>query len=110
MLILATLASGFAHLSRLHDLRLTGHGQDSSRPPALGSRRSRQRAFFRQALDLGINFGTRQRLLGGDSEIVIGRFLRQNNIRRESMVIATKVCSPMRGAQWAWPLPQGDHV
>ncbi len=53
--------------------------------------------FFRQALDLGINFwDTANVYSGGDSEIVIGRFLRQNNIRRESMVIATKVCSPMR--------------
>jgi aryl-alcohol dehydrogenase-like predicted oxidoreductase len=53
--------------------------------------------FFRQALDLGINFwDTANVYSGGDSEIVIGRFLKQNNIRRESMVIATKVCSPMR--------------
>jgi aryl-alcohol dehydrogenase-like predicted oxidoreductase len=53
--------------------------------------------FFRQALDLGINFwDTANVYSGGDSEIVIGRFLKQNNIRRESMVIATKLCSPMR--------------
>ena len=53
--------------------------------------------FFRQALDLGINFwDTANVYSGGDGEIVIGRFLKQNNIRRESMVIATKVCSPMR--------------
>lgn len=53
--------------------------------------------FFRQALDLGINFwDTANVYSGGDSEVVIGRFLKQNNIRRESMVIATKVCSPMR--------------
>jgi 1-deoxyxylulose-5-phosphate synthase len=53
--------------------------------------------FFRQALDLGINFwDTANVYSGGDSEIVIGRYLKQNGIRRESMVIATKVCSPMR--------------
>ncbi len=53
--------------------------------------------FFRQALDLGINFwDTANVYSGGDSEIVIGRFLRKNNIRRESMVLATKVCTVMR--------------
>jgi aryl-alcohol dehydrogenase-like predicted oxidoreductase len=53
--------------------------------------------FFRQALDLGITFwDTANVYSGGDSEVVIGRFLKQNNIRRESMVLATKVCSPMR--------------
>ena len=64
-------------------------------PWALGEAESAP--FFRQALDLGINFwDTANVYSGGDSEIVIGRFLKQNNIRRESMVIATKVCSPMR--------------
>ena len=53
--------------------------------------------FFRQALELGINFwDTANVYSGGDSEIVIGRFLKQNSIRRESIVLATKVCSPMR--------------
>ena len=53
--------------------------------------------FFRQALDLGISFwDTANVYSGGDSEVVIGRFLKQNNIRRESIVLATKVCSPMR--------------
>ncbi|HEV2485268.1 MAG TPA: aldo/keto reductase [Terracidiphilus sp.] len=53
--------------------------------------------FFRQALDLGINFwDTANVYSGGDSEVVIGHFLKKNNIRRESIVLATKVCSPMR--------------
>lgn len=53
--------------------------------------------FFRQALDLGISFwDTANVYSGGDSEVVIGRFLKRNNIRRESIVLATKVCSPMR--------------
>jgi aryl-alcohol dehydrogenase-like predicted oxidoreductase len=52
--------------------------------------------FFRQALDLGINFfDTANVYSGGDSEIVVGRFLKANT-RREAVVIATKVCSPMR--------------
>ena len=52
--------------------------------------------FFRQALDLGINFfDTANVYSGGDSEIVVGRFLKANT-RRESIVLATKVCSPMR--------------
>jgi len=64
-------------------------------PWALGEADSEP--FFRQALDLGINFwDTANVYSGGDSEIVIGRFLKQNNIRRESIVLATKVCSPMR--------------
>jgi aryl-alcohol dehydrogenase-like predicted oxidoreductase len=55
------------------------------------------RPFFRQALDHGINFwDTANVYSGGDSEIVIGRFLQQNNVRRESMVLATKMCSAMR--------------
>jgi aryl-alcohol dehydrogenase-like predicted oxidoreductase len=73
----------------------TGKILPGRQPWALGEADSAP--FFRQALDLGINFwDTANVYSGGDSEIVIGRFLRQNNIRRESMVIATKVCSPMR--------------
>ncbi len=52
--------------------------------------------FFRQALDLGINFfDTANVYSGGDSEIVLGNFLKANT-RRESIVLATKACSPMR--------------
>jgi aryl-alcohol dehydrogenase-like predicted oxidoreductase len=73
----------------------TGKLLPGRQPWALGEADSAP--FFRQALDLGINFwDTANVYSGGDSEIVIGRFLKQNNIRRESMVIATKVCSPMR--------------
>jgi aryl-alcohol dehydrogenase-like predicted oxidoreductase len=54
------------------------------------------RPFLRQALDLGINFfDTANVYSGGDSEVVVGRFLKANT-RREAVVIATKVCSPMR--------------
>jgi aryl-alcohol dehydrogenase-like predicted oxidoreductase len=53
--------------------------------------------FFRQALDHGINFwDTANAYSGGDSEAIIGRFLKQNNVRRESMVLATKVWGTMR--------------
>jgi aryl-alcohol dehydrogenase-like predicted oxidoreductase len=52
--------------------------------------------FLRQALDLGINFfDTANVYSGGDSESVLGRFLK-NNVRRESVVVATKVQGVMR--------------
>ena len=52
--------------------------------------------FFRQALDLGINFfDTANVYSGGIGEEVLGRFLKANT-RRESVVIATKVGIPMR--------------
>lgn len=52
--------------------------------------------FFRQALDLGINFfDTANVYSSGDSETVLGRFLKSNT-RRESVVIATKVWGLMR--------------
>ncbi|HEX4007695.1 MAG TPA: aldo/keto reductase [Acidobacteriaceae bacterium] len=52
--------------------------------------------FLRQALDLGINFfDTANVYSSGASEEVLGRFLKKN-VRRESVVIATKVHSPMR--------------
>ena len=54
--------------------------------------------FFRQALDLGINFfDTANVYSSGDSEIVLGNFLKAN-ARRESVVIATKVHGVMRDA------------
>ena len=52
--------------------------------------------FFRQALDAGINFfDTANVYSSGDSEIVLGNFLKANT-RRESVVIATKVHGVMR--------------
>jgi 1-deoxyxylulose-5-phosphate synthase len=52
--------------------------------------------FLRQALDLGINFfDTANVYSGGDSEAVVGRFLKANT-RREAVVIATKVQGLMR--------------
>src|SRR5580698_3958087 len=52
--------------------------------------------FFRQALDLEINFfDTANVYSSGDSEIVLGNFLKANT-RRESVVIATKVHGVMR--------------
>ncbi|HUI44508.1 MAG TPA: aldo/keto reductase [Nitrospirota bacterium] len=52
--------------------------------------------FFRQALNLGINFfDTANVYSGGASEEVLGRFLKAN-IRREAVVIATKVNGVMR--------------
>jgi aryl-alcohol dehydrogenase-like predicted oxidoreductase len=52
--------------------------------------------FLRQALDLGIDFfDTANVYSSGASEEVLGRFL-QANVRRESVVIATKVHGLMR--------------
>jgi aryl-alcohol dehydrogenase-like predicted oxidoreductase len=52
--------------------------------------------FFRQALDLGINFfDTANVYSSGASEEVLGRFLKANT-RREAVVIATKVYGVMR--------------
>ena len=52
--------------------------------------------FLRQALELGVNFfDTANVYSNGDSEIVLGRFLKANT-RRESVVIATKVHGLMR--------------
>ena len=52
--------------------------------------------FLRQALDLGINFfDTANVYSSGDSERVLGRFLKAST-RREAVVIATKVHTLMR--------------
>src|SRR5215467_1336145 len=52
--------------------------------------------FFRQALDLGINFfDTANVYASGDSERVLGRFLKAN-AKREDVVVATKVNAVMR--------------
>jgi aryl-alcohol dehydrogenase-like predicted oxidoreductase len=52
--------------------------------------------FFRQALDLGINFfDTANVYSAGVSEEVLGRFLKAN-VRREAVVVATKVNGLMR--------------
>jgi aryl-alcohol dehydrogenase-like predicted oxidoreductase len=52
--------------------------------------------FLKQALDLGINFfDTANVYSGGASEEVLGRFLKKN-VRRESVVVATKVHGLMR--------------
>jgi aryl-alcohol dehydrogenase-like predicted oxidoreductase len=54
------------------------------------------RPFFRQALDLGINFfDTANLYSGGSSEELLGRFLKEH-ARREDTVIATKVNGVMR--------------
>src|SRR5580704_10263179 len=52
--------------------------------------------FFRQSLDLGINFfDTANVYSGGASESVLGNFLKAN-VRREDVVIASKVQGGMR--------------
>jgi len=52
--------------------------------------------FFRQAIDAGINFfDTADMYSGGASEEVTGRALKKLGVRREHVVIATKVYNPM---------------
>ena len=52
--------------------------------------------FFRQALDLGVNFfDTANVYSAGASEEVLGRFLKAN-VRREAVVVATKAHGVMR--------------
>ncbi|MEZ5219265.1 MAG: aldo/keto reductase [Ilumatobacteraceae bacterium] len=54
------------------------------------------RGFIRQALDAGINFfDTANVYSDGTSEEIVGRALK-DMARREEIVLATKVCSPMR--------------
>src|SRR5664280_397407 len=72
----------------------TGKAKPGSHAWALNEEESDP--FFRQALDLGINFfDTANVYSGGASEEVLGRFLRTNT-RREAVVIATKVHGVMR--------------
>ena len=54
------------------------------------------RPFFQQALDAGINFfDTANVYSSGASEVVLGRFLKET-VRREDVVVATKVQGVMR--------------
>ena len=88
---------GFAHLPRLHDVwraRRAGETKGGRHCWALNEEESQP--FFRQALDLGINFfDTANVYSSGDSEQVLGNFLKANT-RREAVVIATKVHGVMR--------------
>ncbi|MEL5877221.1 aldo/keto reductase [Cereibacter sphaeroides] len=53
-------------------------------------------ALVRTALDAGINFiDTANVYAGGESERILGRSLRNLGVRREDVVIATKVLGPM---------------
>jgi aryl-alcohol dehydrogenase-like predicted oxidoreductase len=73
---------------------VTGQLTPGSHAWALGEEDSRP--FLRQALDLGINFfDTANVYSRGESENVLGRFLKANT-RREEVVIATKLHGVMR--------------
>jgi aryl-alcohol dehydrogenase-like predicted oxidoreductase len=75
----------------------TGKAKPGSHAWALDEQASEP--FFRQAIDLGINFfDTANVYSAGASEEVLGRFLRAN-VRREAVVIATKVNGLMREEQ-----------
>lgn len=72
----------------------TGELKPGRQPWALDEQQSEP--FFRQALDAGINFfDTANVYSSGDSERVLGNFLKKN-VRRESVVVATKVWGLMR--------------
>src|ERR1700741_1768312 len=74
----------------------TGKIKPGSHAWALNEEESKP--FFRQALDLGINFfDTANVYSAGASEEVLGRFLKAN-VRREAVVIATKAYGSMREA------------
>ncbi|MFN8218323.1 MAG: aldo/keto reductase [Solirubrobacterales bacterium] len=64
-------------------------------PWAIGEERARE--IFRRALDAGINFfDTANAYSAGTSEEYLGRFVREAGLDRGEIVIATKVCIPMR--------------
>jgi aryl-alcohol dehydrogenase-like predicted oxidoreductase len=72
----------------------TGELTPGSHAWALGEEESQP--FLRQALELGINFfDTANVYSRGDSEKILGRFVKANT-RREAVVIATKLYAPMR--------------
>ena len=71
----------------------TGELLPGRQPWALGEAESFP--FLRQALDLGINFfDTANVYSGGDSEVVVGNFLK-SHAKRETIVLATKVHGAM---------------
>ena len=77
------------------------YGEPATGKPKPGSHawtlnETESQPFFRQALDLGINFfDTANVYSAGESENVLGRFLKANT-RREAVVIATKLHGVMR--------------
>ena len=78
---------GVAALPRLHELRR--HGR-------LDAERGRQPAVPRKAVEAGINFfDTADIYSRGQSEEILGRGLKELGVRRDEVVIATKVFNPM---------------
>ena len=70
------------------------YGSSQWRPWVLDEYASRP--FFRQAWDAGINFfDTADMYSDGASEVLLGRALRELNVPRERVVVATKVYQPM---------------
>ena len=52
--------------------------------------------ILKKAWDLGINFfDTADMYSNGESERILGKFIKENNIKREEIVIATKVFFPI---------------
>ncbi len=68
--------------------------------------------IVRVALDLGINFfDTANVYSGGESERILGRALKSFGVKREDVVIATKVFGPMgKGAERPWAVSQAHHA
>jgi len=75
-------------------LGMMTYGSSQWRPWVLDEAESRP--FVKRALDLGINFfDTADMYSLGESEIVLGRALKEFGVARETVVIATKVFFPM---------------
>src|ERR1700733_12615348 len=72
----------------------TGEAKPGSHAWTLNEQESQP--FLREALDFGINFFDTANVYSlGASEEVLGRFLKAT-VRREAVVIATKLCGAMR--------------
>ena len=75
-------------------LGMMTYGSSKWRPWVLDEKQARP--FIQRALELGINFfDTADVYSVGASEEVLGNLLRELKVRREDVIIATKVCNPM---------------
>jgi len=75
-------------------LGMMTYGSPQWRPWTLDE--AQAQLFVQRALEAGINFfDTADVYSLGESERVLGNLLKKLNVKRENVVVATKVCSPM---------------
>jgi aryl-alcohol dehydrogenase (NADP+) len=75
-------------------LGMMSYGSSKWRPWVLEEAASRP--FIKRALELGINFfDTADVYSLGESEVVLGRALKEFGVARDKVIVATKVCHPM---------------